>query len=131
MLRKFVSLALIGVLANLFRVPAQAQEQPWVQTIKEMKQVVQKALDKEKSVRVKLKKRQSGKTTLTGRVSEVSEAGFTLTDEKTNTTSTLTYDELKEVKVTGLSTGSKIAIGVVLASAVIVLAVIYKIASSD
>ena len=131
MLRTFKSLLLIGVLANLFCVPTQAQEQPWVQTVKEMKQVVHKAIDNDKSVKVKLKERRSGQTTLTGRVSEASDAGFILSDEKTNRASTLRYDELKEVKVKGWSTGSKIAVGAVVAAAVIVLAVIYKIASSD
>jgi hypothetical protein len=130
MFRKFISLVLIGILASLFSIPAQGQEQPPAQTIKEMKQVVQKALNKDKPVRVKLKERLSGKTKLTGRVSEVSDTGFVLTDEKTNTTTKLTYDGLKEVKPKGLSTGAKIALGVGVPAAII-LGVIYAIASSD
>jgi len=133
MLRKFISLVLISVLATLFSIPAQAQEPPPVQTINEMKQVVQKALNKDNPVKVKLKEKLSGNTKLTGRVSEVSDAGFVLTDEKTKATIKLTYDGLKEVKQVkpkGLSTGVKIAIGVAILTA-IVLGVLYAIASSD
>lgn len=130
MLLKFISLVLISVLATSFSIPAQAQEQPPAQTINEMKQVVQKALDKDKSVKVKLKERLSGKTKLTGRISEVSDAGFVLTDEKTKATTKLTYDGLKEIKLKGLSTGVKIALGVGVPAA-IVLGVLYAIASRD
>jgi len=130
MLRKSISLVLISILATLFSVPAQAQEQPLAQTINEMKQVVQKALDKDKPVKVKLKEKLSGKTKLTGRVSEVSDAGFVLIDEKTRATTKLTYDGLKEVRPKGLSTGVKIALGVGVPAA-IMLGVLYAIASRD
>jgi hypothetical protein len=130
MLPKFISLVLISVLATSFSIPAQAQEQPPAQTINEMKQVVQRALDKDKSVKVKLKERLSVKTKLTGRISEVSDAGFVLTDEKTKATTKLTYDGLKEIKPKGLSTGVKIALGVGVPAA-IVLGVLYAIASRD
>ena len=130
MLHRFISLVLISVLATLFCIPTQAQESPPAQTINEMKHVVQKALDKDKPVKVKLKEKLSGKTKLTGRVSEVSDAGFVLTDEKTKATTKLTYDGLKEVKPKGLSTGAKIALGVGIPAA-IVLVVLYAIASRD
>ena len=52
------------------------------------------------------------KTKLKGYVSKVSEDSFVIVDEKTGTTSTVSYAQVKQVKGKNLSTAAEIAIGV-------------------
>jgi hypothetical protein len=47
-----------------------------------------------------------------GFISQAGEDSFTLTDSKTKQTSTLAYSDVARVKGTGLSTTSKVLIGV-------------------
>jgi hypothetical protein len=51
-------------------------------------------------------------TKMKGFISQAGDDSFTLTDSKTKQTSTLAYSDVAQVKGTGLSTTSKILIGV-------------------
>ena len=51
-------------------------------------------------------------TKMKGFISQIGDESFTITDSKTKQTSTLAYNDVAQVKGTGLSTTSKILIGV-------------------
>jgi hypothetical protein len=68
-----------------------------------------------------------GGTKLNGRISEVNESSFIITDEKTGATSEVKYDDAVQVKTKGnFSTGTKVLIGVGIAVAAVVLLVAIK-----
>lgn len=67
-------------------------------------------------------------TKLKGYISQTGEDSFTLTDSKTNQTTTLAYADIKEVKGNGLSTGAKIAIFGGITAAVVVAVIAYSVA---
>ena len=71
------------------------------------------------SARVKVKLRD--KTKLEGYISAADGEGFTITDSKTGTATTISYPQVKSVKGNNLSTGAKIAIGAGAAAAIIFL----------
>lgn len=68
-------------------------------------------------VEVKLK----DKTKLKGYVSEVGDEGFSVVDAKTGTETRVAYPQVQKVKGHNLSTGAKVAIGLGVAVAVLVI----------
>lgn len=68
-------------------------------------------------VEVKLR----NKTKLKGYIAEVGAASFAVVDDKTGSATTVTYPQVKQVKGNNLSTGVKIAIGVAIVVAVLVI----------
>ena len=62
------------------------------------------------------------RTKLTGYISEVKDESFTITDPKASTTTTVSYDDVTQVKGHSLSTGAKIAIGVGIGIGIVVIA---------
>lgn len=73
-------------------------------------------------VEVKLK----DKTKLKGYVSEVSGEGFSVVDLKTGTATHVAYPQVQKVKGHNLSTGAKVAIGLGVAVAVLVIWLIFE-----
>jgi hypothetical protein len=71
----------------------------------------------EARVEVKLK----DKTKLKGYVSEVGDEGFSVVDSKTGTSTRVNYPQVQKVKGHNLSTGAKVAIGLGVAVAVLVI----------
>ncbi len=67
-------------------------------------------------------------TKLNGRISEVKEDSFVVSDEKTGATTEIRYEDATQVKAkgSGLSTGTKVLIGVGIAAAVVVLVLVAK-----
>ncbi|HXT62958.1 MAG TPA: hypothetical protein VN696_07980 [Pyrinomonadaceae bacterium] len=63
------------------------------------------------AARVEVKLRD--KTKLRGYVEQVADDHFVVVDEKTGATTTVAYPQVKQVQGNNLSTGAKIAIGVV------------------
>jgi hypothetical protein len=63
-------------------------------------------------------------TKLKGYITQKGDDSFTLTDSKTNQSTTIAYSDVAQVKKGGLSTTSKIAIGALAGAAAIVLYVI-------
>ena len=128
MFRKALSLVLVGFLfgvAGLRLAYAGAKEEKETRFAEKVKEGISKlGTGVEARVEVKLR----NKTKLKGYVSKVSEDSFVIVDEKTGTTSTVSYAQVKQVKGKNLSTAAEIAIGVgvILLPIVIVLALISK-----
>lgn len=117
MLSKVIPVALVTVLLHGSLV-AQAQPQSPVQTPAEMQQALRRAEQKDKAVQVTLEKKIDNQRKFTGKVSEVSDTGFTVTDQKTGKSTKFAYEDVQQVKQKGLSKGWKIGL-VVLAGVVI------------
>jgi len=126
MFRKALSLVLVGFLfgvAGLRLAYAGAKEEKETRFAEKVKEGISKlGTGVEARVEVKLR----NKTKLKGYVSEASEDSFVIVDEKTGTTSTVSYAQVKQVKGKNLSTAAEIAIGVgvILLPIVIVLLLI-------
>ena len=87
MLYRAISLALVAVLLH-GSIVAQDQPQSLRQTIARMQEVLHNAQKKKKAVKVTLRKLIDNQETFSGKVSEISDTGFVLTDQKTQTTKT-------------------------------------------
>lgn len=123
MLYRAISLALVVVLLH-GSVAAQGQPHSPTQTVAKMQQVLHKAQEKDKAVKVTLNKKIDNQSKFTGKVSEISDTGFTLTDQKTGKPMKLAYAYVQQISQKGMSTGAKIAIvvGVVVAVPLIIWA---------
>lgn len=117
MLSKVIPVALVTVLLHGSLV-AQAQPQSPVRTPAEMQQALRRAEQKDKAVQVTLEKKIDNQRKFTGKVSEVSDTGFTVTDQKTGKSTKFAYEDVQQVKQKGLSKGWKIGL-VVIAGVVI------------
>lgn len=111
MFYRAISLVLVAGLVH-GSIAAQDQPQSPAQTVAKMQQVLRKAREKDKAVKVTLRKTIDNQRQFSGKVSEISETGFVLTDQKTPTTKKFAYEDVQQVKQKGMSTGAKIAIGV-------------------
>jgi predicted DNA binding CopG/RHH family protein len=119
MIYRAVSLILVAVLLH-GSVATQAQQQSPSQTVSKMQQVLHKAQEKDKAVKVTLNKKIDNQNQFSGKVSEISDTGFVLTDQKTRTTKRLAYEDILQVKQKGSSKGPNIAIDVGIAAALFV-----------
>lgn len=90
---------------------AQAQPQSPAQSPAEKQQVLRRAEQKGKDVKVTLERKIDNQRKFTGKVSQISDSGFTLTNQKTGKTK-LAYEDVQQVQQKGLSKGWKIALGV-------------------
>jgi hypothetical protein len=129
MFYRAISLVLVAVLLH-GSVAAQDQPQSPPQTAANMQQVLHKAQEKDKTVKVTLKKKIDNQKKFSGKVSDISDTGFAVTDQKTGKIQKVAYEDVREVHQKGLPTGVKIALGVGVPAA-IVLGVLYFIASRD
>ena len=120
MFRKYMSLALVGLLLNLtFYSTAIANTEKEAKFAEKVKANIAKlGVGSDAKIKVKLK----DGTKLKGYVSEIKDTGFIVMNEKTGTTSEVPYPQVKQVKGNNLSTGVKIAIvfGVLLAIALVI-----------
>jgi hypothetical protein len=91
-------------------VAAQGQSQSPPQTVAKMQQVLHKAQEKNKAVKLTLRKLIDNQKTFSGKASDISDTGFVLTDQKTQTTKNFAYEDVQQVKQTGMSKGTKILI---------------------
>jgi hypothetical protein len=112
MFYRAISLVLVAVLVH-GSIAAQDQTQSPQQTVAKMQQVLHKAQEKDKAVKVTLKKKIDNQKKFSGKVSEISDTGFVVTDQKTGKIQKLAYEDVREVNQKGLSKGAKIALGVV------------------
>lgn len=111
MFYRAISLLLTAFLVH-GSVAAQDQPQPPRQTVAQMQQVLHRAQDKEKTVKVTLKTKIDNQKKFSGKVSEVSDSGFVLTNQKSGKVQKLAYEEIEQAKQAGMSKGAKIALGV-------------------
>lgn len=92
---------------------AQTQPPPPMQTPAEMQQILRNAQRNDKAVKVALKQKTADGTKLSGKVIEVSDAGFTLIDRKTGKATTVDYQSVQQVKKKGMSKGWTITLLVI------------------
>ena len=121
MIKKCLSAAFIGLLlfsANLQSISAQTNTGSNAAAVAKIKANVTKRGTGEKA-RVNVKMRNG--TKMKGFISQAGDDSFTLIDSKTKQTSILAYSDVAQVKGTGLSTTSKILIGVGIGVAVTVV----------
>ncbi len=129
MLKKILSLVLVGLLAcafNVRAVSANAMVKNDELSIEKVKRNIDKLGVGEKArATVKLK---SG-TKLKGYVYQAGENDFVIADAKTGQKTTVAYSDVQQVKGKNLSTGVKIAIGVGIGAAAVIVLMGIAIAS--
>ena len=108
LLYKMIAVALIPMLlqANLL---SQTGHQD-LQTPAKMQEIARKAQEKDKTVKVTLLTTIDNQRKLSGKVSDISDTGFTLTDQKTLRTMHVAFTDVQEVKQKGMSRTAKILI---------------------
>jgi uncharacterized membrane protein len=129
MFHKIVGSTLTSALLSLTLVTPLLGQQP-EQTVTAMKQTAQKAMEQDKQVVVFLKTQKDGKNKLTGKVSQISEEGLTLTDPKSAGPAQLAFDEIKEIRSKSSHTGLIIA-AIAIGAAVVILAATLSKLTSD
>ncbi len=110
MISKMISVILVAALPY-GSLAAQTSSNP-SQGVAQMQHVLHKAQEKNKAVSVTLSKKIDNHTKVIGKVSEVTDTGFTLTEQRTGSPMRLAYDDVRQVKQKGMSKGAKIAMGV-------------------
>ena len=130
MFKKLFSLALVALLINLAGMRlayADSKEEKQARFAEKVKASVLK-LGTGEAARVKVKLQD--KTKLEGYISAADGKGFIVTNTKTGMATQVVYPQVKSVKGNNLSTGAKIAIGVGIAAAVILL-IFWKVVVDD
>ncbi|MDQ1522683.1 MAG: hypothetical protein QOE47_607 [Pyrinomonadaceae bacterium] len=121
MLKKITSLVIVGLLLNLtFAAPVRASTRPEKEAkfVAELKtKLATFGSGPEAQVKVTLR----DKTKLRGYVSEVSDAHFVVVDPKTSISTTVFYPQVKQVAGHNLSTGGRIAVGLALSAALLIV----------
>lgn len=107
MISKIISAMLVIALLQ-GSIVAQVQSEGRNQSTAEIQKVVRNAEKRDKSVLVILN--DGGK--LTGKISNISDEGFALTNRKTRATKNYQYSDVREVRQKGLSKSADIIIGV-------------------
>lgn len=111
MISKIICIAVMIALVDS-SVIAQEYNQPASQKTAQMQQVLRTAQAKDKTVIVTLKKKIGKVRRFCGRVSQVSDVGFVLTDQGSGATTDFSYADVREVRRKGLPKSADIAIGV-------------------
>ncbi|MBZ5656531.1 MAG: hypothetical protein LAO56_14785 [Acidobacteriia bacterium] len=109
MLYKMIAVVLVAVLLHGSLI-AQTQPQSPVQTPAEMQQILHQAQGKDKAVKITVRKKIDNQKKFSGKVSDISDTAFVVTDQKTGRIHKLTYEDVREVHQKGLSKGAKILI---------------------
>jgi len=122
---KISSILLAVLLANI-AYPSRAfagdkpeKEAPLAQKVKS--EIAKLGSGSDARVAVKLR----DKTKLKGHISEVGSESFAVVDDKTGSATTVNYPQVKQVKGNNLSTGVKIAIGIAIFVAVLLIVTPY------
>ncbi len=123
MFKKYLVLGLTVLVINLFLSPtvfagtAGEKESKLAEKVKT--NIAKLGTGKDAQVEIKLR----DKTKLKGYISELKESSFVVVDAKTGNASEVPYSNAKQVKGNNLSTGVKIAIGIGIFLAVILILV--------
>ena len=109
MIFKMISVVLVASLLHS-SMAAQDQARSSLQTVTSMQQILRKAQEKNKAVKITLNKKIENQLNFSGKVSGISDADFTFSDQKTGKTMQIAYADTKEVRQKGMSKTSKILI---------------------
>ena len=120
MFYRTISVILVAVLVH-GSIAAQDQTQSSPQTVAKMEEVLHKALEKDKAVKVILKTKIDNQKKFRGKVSDISDTGFVVADQKTGRIQKLAYEDVQQINQTGMSKGAKIGIAVAVGLVVAVL----------
>jgi hypothetical protein len=126
MYRRILLLALVGLLIHCVVVKpvrADSKEEKQARFTEKVKAGIAK-LGTGADARVEVKLRD--KTKLKGHIGEAGEDGFVVVDSKTGAATRVAYAEVKQVRGNNLSTGAKIAIGLGIAVAILVILLIFE-----
>jgi len=110
MFYRAISLVLVAGLLHS-SIAAQTLSSP-TQGVAKMQQVLHKAQEKGKVVKVILNKEIDQQKKFSGQVSEISETDFVIIDPKTGKAMTLSYEDVKKVHQKGIPKGAKVAIAI-------------------
>ena len=116
MFYRAVSVLLVAVLVH-GSIASQDQPLSPQRTVAKMQQVLRKAQEKDKAVEVILNKKIDNQKKFSGKVSDISDTGFVVTDQKTGKIQKLAYEDVRQVNQKGMSKGSKVAIGIAVGAA--------------
>ena len=130
MIFKTIAAVLVCVLVHN-SVAAEVQPQPPTQTVDKMQQVLHKAQDKDKAVKITLRKKVDNQRKVTGRVREITDTGFSIVDQKTGKTMSFAYQDVQQDGQTGVSKGTIIAVAALVAGGLIILEVIFHEMGKD
>lgn len=117
MIFKMISVVLVASLLHS-GMAAQEQAQSPPQSVTRMQQILRKAREKNKAVKIILNKKIENQLNFSGKVSEISDADFTFSDQKTGKSMQIAYADTREVRQKAMSKTSKILIvsGIVVAT---------------
>jgi hypothetical protein len=115
MISKMVSAVLVIMLLH-GSIAAQGQLESQHQPAAKMQESLSKAEKRDKTVVIHL----TDGTKVAGKISDISERGFALTDQKTRITKSYVYADVREVRQKGLSMAAGILIGIGIAVGVTV-----------
>jgi hypothetical protein len=99
---------LLFVVSNVWAAQDQPQTSP--QAVAKFQQVLQKAKMKDKVVNVTLNKEIGNQKKLSGKVGEISDTDFVVTDHKTGTITKLDFADVRQISQKGVKTGLIFAI---------------------
>jgi hypothetical protein len=132
MLKKFLCLALVGLLINMVSlspVYAGSKEEKQARFAEKVREGILK-LGTGTDARVEVKLRD--KTKLKGYISEAGADSFTVVDTKMGVATTVAYPQVTQVKGNNLSSGARVAIAIGLAIALLIgVAMVVGVLSND
>ena len=121
MKRTLTIVCLATLIAVCAFVPAAQAQQQSDQTAKVKAEVVNRLNKKEEHVKIRLR----NGTEVKGYITQTSDNGFTLSNEKTKTGTDIAYADVQHVEGRGMSKTKKIAIGVGIGAAVFAAMIAY------
>src|SRR5215470_12169422 len=123
MIFKTIAAVLVCVLLHT---SVAAEEQPsQTQTVDKMQQVLHKAQDKDKAVKITLRKKMDNQRKFMGKVKEITDAGFSIVEQKTGRTMSFAYQDVQQVGQAGVSKGTIIAVVALVAGGLIILGILH------
>jgi hypothetical protein len=121
MLMRVISLLLI---LSLLTTSSSAVGQESQQAVTKMREIAMKAVDKGKAVTVTLKTARTDKKKYTGRLSSVSDEGFTLVESGSGQQRQFDFDEIQGIRLKGSHVGLVVGLVAAGVAAIVVLLVL-------
>jgi|SRR5215470_7688221 len=124
MISKTIAAVLVCVLLHN-GVATEDQPQSQTQTVVKMQQALHKAHEKDKAVKITLRKKMDNQRKFMGKVQEITDAGFSIVEQKTGKTMSFAYQDIQQVGQAGVSKGTIIAVVALVAGGLIILGILH------